>query len=68
MNSGMGHSHLNAFLAGANIPPVKWESFQRHQAEIGDAAEKVAQLSCKKALLRERKLTIKNLDKMIDLL
>lgn len=64
----MGHSHLNAFLAGANIPQVKWTSFERHQVEVGQVAEKVAEISCKKALLKKRKLTINNLDELIDLL
>ena len=64
MNGGQGITHVNKFLASMNVPQFHWNSFKTHEAEVGNAVEKIAQESCLEAANKERRLTIENSEKL----
>lgn len=41
-----------------NIPFMQYKSFKKYESQVGNAAEQVAEDSCKEAILIERELTV----------
>lgn len=68
LNSGSGLSQMNSFLAAINIPEVNIRSFKTHEKEVCAVAEKIANETCKRAGVEERKLTLENLENILQLL
>ncbi|XP_039302328.1 uncharacterized protein LOC120357045 [Solenopsis invicta] len=68
LNAGIGNTHLNKLLASLNIPLYHPNTYKTHEKEVGCVVEKMAQDSCIRATVMERELTIKNIDKIKELL
>lgn len=50
------------------MPPMSWDTYKRHEKEVGAAVEAIAYDSCLKAAQEGRDLTIENQDKIKKLL
>ncbi|XP_066582289.1 uncharacterized protein [Prorops nasuta] len=68
LNGGIGSTHLNKLASSLNMPLMNWETYKRHEKEVGAAVESVAHDSCVQAAREERDLTIQNQDEMKKLL
>ncbi|XP_066581510.1 uncharacterized protein [Prorops nasuta] len=68
LNGGIGSTHLNKLASSLNMPLMNWETYKRHEKEVGAAVESIAHDSCVQAAREERDLTIQNQDEMKKLL
>lgn len=68
LHCGLGWTHLSKLCACLNIPCFDYKTYQRYEAEIGEAAEKVAKKSCSDAAALERKLTLEQIEDITKLL
>jgi hypothetical protein len=53
INSGMGPTHVNSFLAACNLPPINHKTIIKKQNIVGKEIEAQAQQSCAKAIEKE---------------
>ena len=57
IDSGLGETHINKFLAALGIPPVNHKLLKRREREFGSYVESLARESCSSAQLEEAKLS-----------
>jgi len=57
LQSGMGHSHMNTFLAALEIRGLQYGTIKKRQSEVAKAVKRVAESSCLEALEEEVILT-----------
>ena len=62
IDSGLGETHINKFLAALGIPPVNHKLLKRREREFGSHVESLARESCSSAQLEEAKLSPLSLD------
>ena len=62
IDSGLGETHINKFLAALGIPPVNHKLLKRREREFGSHVESLARESCSSAQLEEAKLSSLTLD------
>ncbi|KAJ8674335.1 hypothetical protein QAD02_005597 [Eretmocerus hayati] len=68
LNGGLGVTHVNKVLGALNIPETYYHTYQLHEKEVGRVMEQLAHDNCLEAALEERRLTILNAEKLLDLL
>ena len=62
IDSGLGETHINKFLAALGIPPVNHKLLKRREREFGSHVESLAREFCPSAQLDEAKLSSSSLD------
>ncbi|XP_056006937.1 DNA polymerase III PolC-type-like [Ostrea edulis] len=53
INSGLGETHLNTFLAVLNVPGISKQGLKEREREVGNTLKKMAEESCQAILLEE---------------
>ncbi|XP_077277763.1 uncharacterized protein LOC143906481 [Temnothorax americanus] len=66
VHAGTGNTALNKILACSNVPSIFSDLYKRYEKMVGEAIEKEAKASCKRAAILERDLVIKNIEKLND--
>jgi len=64
VHAGIGSTALNKILACLNISTIDEALFKRYEREVGPGIEKSAKKNCQRAAQEERRLVIKNIDKL----
>ncbi|XP_024877230.1 uncharacterized protein LOC112458053 [Temnothorax curvispinosus] len=66
VHAGTGNTALNKILACGNVPSIFNDLYKRYEKMVGEAIEKEAKASCKRAAILQRDLVIKNIEKLSD--
>ncbi|KAJ8684809.1 hypothetical protein QAD02_020602 [Eretmocerus hayati] len=68
INGGMGMTHVNKILTSVDVPELRWNTYRAHEKEVSRGLEMSAEEVRIAAAYEERRATIENAEKLLELL